>query len=328
MKPPQFWYQNRSIIATILSPLGSLYGAATAWRLRQSPTHRATVPVICIGNINAGGTGKTPTAIALAQRLIGFGQTPHIVSRGYGGSLNGPVQVEQNTHLANDVGDEPLLLAAFAPTWVSKNRAQGVKAAEAAGATVILLDDGFQNPSVRKDLNIVVVDAIKGFGNGRVIPAGPLREPAKAGLARADAVLAIGPDAARAAFTSSLPLHCVRLNGRLDALPTGMPWDGLRVLAFAGIGHPEKFFATLKVLGADVVRSEALDDHQPFTDALLTRLETEAKSRGLIMVTTEKDAARLPDSFRPKVTILPVRLSLLDWRPLDAKLALLGITSR
>jgi tetraacyldisaccharide 4'-kinase len=326
MKPPLFWYQDSSIIGALLSPLGFLYSVATAYRLRQNLTHRATVPVICIGNINAGGTGKTPTVIALTQRLIEFGQIPHIVSRGYGGSIGGPVQVDLTTQNVHEMGDEPLLLAAFAPTWVSKDRAQGVKAAEAAGATVILLDDGFQNPSVYKDLNIVVVDAIKGFGNGRVIPAGPLREPTKAGFARADFVLAIGTDEARAALTLDLPLHCVRLNAQLDALNTGMPWGGLSVLAFAGIGHPEKFFATLKDLGADVVRGEALDDHQPFTNTLLTRLETEAKSRGLIMVTTEKDATRLPDSFRSKVTVLPVRLLLLDWRPLDAKLALLGIT--
>lgn len=325
MKPPFFWYQNRSILALLLSPLGALYGAATARRVRQRPAYAANVPVICIGNINAGGTGKTPTAIALTQRLTEMGQRPQIVSRGYGGSLGGPVQVDAAIHSATQVGDEPLMLSAFAPTWVSKDRAAGVLAAENAGASVILLDDGFQNPSVHKDLQIVVVDAVKGFGNGRVLPAGPLREPAKAGLARADAVLAIGPEPARNTFVPELPDGCVRLNGQLDALPTGMPWGNLPVLAFAGIGHPEKFFATLKSLGAIVVRGEALDDHQPFTDALLTRLETEAKARGLHLVTTEKDAVRLPDHFRAKVTVLPVRLSLIDWGPLDEKLAQLGI---
>jgi len=152
MKPPLFWYQPNSLTALALSPLGALYAAATARRVSQSPTHTASVPVICIGNINAGGTGKTPTAIALAQRLTGIGHTPHIVSRGYGGSLGGPVQVDPTQHGATDVGDEPLMLSAFAPTWVAKDRAAGVKAAEAAGASVILLDDGFQNPSVHKDL--------------------------------------------------------------------------------------------------------------------------------------------------------------------------------
>lgn len=326
MKPPLFWYQDRSVLGSVLSPLGALYAAATARRVSQAPTYRASVPVICIGNINAGGTGKTPTAIALAQRLTDMGQTPHIVSRGYGGSLDGPVPVDTKLHTADQVGDEPLMLCEFAPTWVAKDRAAGVKAAETAGASVILLDDGFQNPTVHKDLQLVVVDAVKGFGNGRVLPAGPLREPASVGLKRADAVLAIGPAPARARFTPDLPTTCIRLNGQLDALPTGMPWGNLRVLAFAGIGHPEKFFATLKSLGADVVRGEALDDHQPFTDSLLTRLETEAKSRGLILVTTEKDAVRLPDSFRPKVTVLPVRLELEDWAPLGEKLAQIGIT--
>ncbi len=328
MKPPLFWYQKHSIWAFLLSPLGALYSAATARRVRQSPTHRASVPVICIGNINAGGTGKTPTAIALAQRLSDMGQTPHIVSRGYGGSVIGPMMVDAATHSATDVGDEPLMLSAFAPVWVSKDRALGVQAAETAGASVILLDDGFQNPSVYKDLQIVVVDAIKGFGNGRVMPAGPLRETAETGLARADILLVIGPEHAREKFSPKIPSGCVRLNGQLDALPTGMPWGGLPVLAFAGIGHPEKFFATLKALGADVVRGEALDDHQPFTDALLTRLETEARTRNLHLVTTEKDAVRLPDHFRAKVSILPVRLTVIDWSALDAKLAALGIIPR
>ena len=328
MKAPLFWYQDRSLLGAILSPLGALYGAATARRVGQQPKHHAAIPVICIGNINAGGTGKTPTAIALAQRLTEFGHSPHIVSRGYGGSDAGPVMVDPQTHDASQVGDEPLMLSAFAPTWVSKDRAAGVIKAEAGGATVILLDDGFQNPAVHKDLSIVVVDAVKGFGNGRVIPAGPLREPANAGLARADLVLAIGPKQARDKFAPDLPEGCARLNGQLDPLPTGMPWGGLRVLAFAGIAHPEKFFATLKGLGADIVRAEALDDHQPLSEALLTRLQSEAASQGLNLVTTEKDAVRLPDAFRPKVMVLPVRLTVMDWAPLDAKLALLGITPR
>lgn len=326
MKPPLFWYQPNSFLGFALSPVGALYAAATAHRVRQKPTHTAAVPVVCVGNINAGGTGKTPTAIALAQHLTEIGQAPHIVSRGYGGSLQGPVLVDTQTHTSEHVGDEPLMLSAFAPTWVAKNRAAGVQAAEAAGATVILLDDGFQNPNVHKDLQIVVVDAIKGFGNGRTMPAGPLREPARTGLKRADLLLAIGPQPARSAFAPDLPKNCVRLDGQLDALPTGMPWTNLPVLAFAGIGHPEKFFATLKTLGADVVRGESLDDHQPFTDALLSRLETEARTRGLHLVTTEKDAVRLPDHFRAKVSVLPVRLTLIDWAPLDKELAKIGIT--
>lgn len=335
MRAPEFWTnppQRPGWQARVLAPLGWLYGRATRRRVARGESRArfdadflAAAPVICIGNLNAGGTGKTPAVIALMQALGERGIDVHTISRGYGGRLRGPLRVDARAHRAVEVGDEPLLMAAFGPVWVAHERAQGVRSAQQAGAQVILLDDGFQDPSVAKTRAVVVVDAAVGFGNGRCIPAGPLREPVAAGLARADLVLAIGPETARQRFGAEWhdALRGLALfAGALEPLETGMAWRGLRVLAFAGIGRPARFFDTLRDLGADVVARHALDDHQPLTPALFRRLVLEAKSHRAQLVTTEKDAVRLPPEARPLVLSVPVRLHI---EGMDGFLAALGL---
>ncbi len=291
MQPPDFWFappDRPGLGARLLAPLGALYAAATARRVARAPEYAPPVPVICVGNLNAGGTGKTPTVIALVQRLQAMGKAAHVISRGYGGRLAGPVQVVERRHSA-----------------VARDRAAGARAAVAAGAEVLVLDDGFQNPALRRDLSLVVVDAWRGFGNGRVL-----------------LVLSLGPEAAQARFAASWghTITVPHLTGQLRPLQMGMSWHGLRVLAFAGIGNPEKFFATLRAEGATLLRAEALSDHQPLTEALMVRLELEASALGAQMVTTEKDAVRLAASFRRKVLTLPVRLHFDQPDLIDARL--------
>ncbi|MEM9497107.1 MAG: tetraacyldisaccharide 4'-kinase [Pseudomonadota bacterium] len=330
MKAPGYWYNPPDapgFMAHVLTPLGAAYAFATARRVARPPRFRAEVPVICVGNLNAGGTGKTPAVISLVQHLQARGRRPAVISRGYGGTATDPTEVRERRHTPGDVGDEPLLVAAFTRTWVGRDRAATARLAVSSGVDAIIMDDGHQNPDVAKDLSIVIVDAGQGFGNGRSIPSGPLREPVARGLSRADLLISVGGDAAQRHF-GDLWGTCINVpwvRASLEPLQTGMDWTGLRVMAFAGIGHPEKFFSTLRRLGADIARAEALEDHQPLTQTLVTRLENEATLLGAQLVTTEKDAVRLPPEFRQKVLTLPVRMQIPDWSEIDRFLARLGL---
>ncbi|MCC6919052.1 MAG: tetraacyldisaccharide 4'-kinase [Alphaproteobacteria bacterium] len=315
MRPPEFWSRppgRPGLLARILAPFAAMYGAVVRARLRRAPQLRPAVPVICIGNLTLGGAGKTPVAIAILERLKDMHGSPVALTRGYGGSLNGPVMVEPD-HLASEVGDEPLLLARHAPTVVAKDRAAGARACIAAGAGAIVMDDGFQNPAISKDISIAVVDSETGFGNGRVFPAGPMREPARDGLKRADAVILMG----RGPFD---PGHPRTLRADLRA-PFAAPFDGRRVVAFAGIGRPEKFFHSLERAGAEIVSVFAYPDHHAFDDGDIERMRALAKSRGAVLATTEKDFVRLPPRLRRGILTLPVEVRFEDERALDALLA-------
>lgn len=323
MRAPRFWFRPPGVFSTLLAPLGALYAVGTARRLSRGARLRVGVPVICVGNLNAGGTGKTPVVADLLGRVPGA----HVVSKGYGGRLSGPVRVDGARHSAEDVGDEPLLLSAFGPVFVAEDRAAGAAAAIDAGATAILLDDGFQNARLHHDLSIVVVDAFRGFGNGAVLPAGPLREPVETGLGRADLLMVVGPEVARRRFLSDWAsrIACPLLEAELRPLQTGLPLRGAPVLAFAGIGNPDKFFATLESLGANILKRVPLGDHQTLTPGLMARMEADAMRLGAMMVTTEKDAVRLPQAFRQKVSTVPVRLEIEDDAALSAALAALPV---
>ena len=321
MRAPDFWSDppgaSIGLLASLLTPVGAALDAAGRLRRAVVRPYRAPVPVICVGNLVAGGSGKTPVALSLAGMLVGRGIATAIVTRGYGGRLAGPVRVDPQHHEADAVGDEPLLAAAMVPCWVARDRAAGVRAAAAEGAQAIILDDGFQNPHVAKDLSLVVVDAAYGFGNGRLIPAGPLREGIAAGLARADVIVLIGESPTDDAFAAfDRPVL------RATVMPVGStPTSGTAVIAFAGIGRPEKFFATLRGLGVRLVAERSFPDHHVYQPQELAALRGEATTTGACLLTTRKDWLRLPPAGRVGIEALDVELRWRDPAAVDALLA-------
>jgi len=323
VRAPAFWFNlpdRPGWQARLLAPAAALWRLGAAARRARAAPIRIDAPVLCVGNLTAGGAGKTPMVAALMERLAARGVAAHVVSRGHGGRTTGPHLVDPTEDRAADVGDEPLMLAGGGLVWVAHDRAAGARAAVEAGARFILLDDGFQNPGLHKDASIVVVDAGAGFGNERVIPAGPLREPVATGLARADLVALVGSEGARRACVARRASLADALPAELFPIATGLPLEGSAVVAFAGIGRPEKFFETLRELGARLAEVHPFPDHHLYGAAIVRRLITRAREIDAMLVTTEKDAVRLPPELRAEVMTVPVRLELADWAPVDALL--------
>jgi tetraacyldisaccharide 4'-kinase len=326
MREPAFWHRPRSFQSYLLSPLGALYGAITALRMERKGFD-AGVPVICVGNYHLGGAGKTPTVLALAKLLRELGEKPVVLSRGYGGERRGPVVVDPERHGAHDVGDEPLMLASHLPVVVARDRIDGVALAKSRLASVILMDDGFQNPALVKDAALIVIDSERGIGNGLVFPAGPLRAPLAPQLARTDALVVIGTGAAAqsvatAIGTTGRPVLAAHIEPDGTALAQ---LKGKRVLAFAGIGDPGRFFRTLQASGIEVAQQRAFADHHRFSAAEIEALVTDAKRDGLILVTTEKDLVRLSgvqtSALAGEIVPFPVTLQFDDVAGLKTFLA-------
>lgn len=323
MRPPEFWRADAGgrdaalTLRALLTPVSWAYAAVAAHRARSVISRHAPVPVVCIGNLTVGGAGKTPITRAIRAKL---GPNAHTLSRGYGGRAVGPLRVTPDMD-AVEVGDEPLLHARDGAAWIARDRYAGALAAANAGAHVIIMDDGFQNPTLAKDLCLVAVDPEYGIGNGQVFPAGPLRERLHDGLARADAIIMLHKSET---LLGGAPPEWLEgfVKPVLDAVlsPTGAPPAG-KLIAFAGLARPEKFFDTLEAAGGELTEAVPFADHHPFTSDDLALLAQLAEERGAQLITTEKDAARLSPDWRSRVAVLPVAAKFDNESALDALLA-------
>ncbi len=309
LRAPDFWTGRGALAPLLLSPAAAIYAAATARRMARTGL-RVPVPVLCCGGATAGGAGKTTLALDLGRRIAARGVAVHFLLRGYGGSSRGPVAVDAMNHTSEQVGDEALLLAARSPTWVSADRAAGARAAIAAGAEAILMDDGLQNPTLEKTASLLTIDGNFGFGNGRVIPAGPLREPVRAAAARCRAAILIGEDETGA--LPALPLDLPVLRSELVPGEEMAALVGKPVLAFCGIANPRKFFATLKRGGAVLAGQESFADHYPFDEGDIRGLLAKARELKAVPVTTRKDWVRIPTALRPQIQVVGVDLAWAD----------------
>ena len=325
VRAPRFWSQTDSILPSILAPLSGVYDACARARAALTSPQNASIPVVCVGNAVVGGAGKTPCTIALLSRLRAADVDAHAISRGYGGHVAGPHRVDRATDTAADVGDEPLLLAQAGPTWVSRDKVAAARSAAEAGAQVVVLDDGLQNPTLKKDLSLLVVDASSGTGNGRLLPAGPLREPLERALGRVAAAIVLdgagtGKDGGWPDTINSLRDGLPVFSARLVPVVAALQSLEHPVVAFAGLGHPEKFFSLLYGMGCDLVGTYPFPDHHRYSPNDIMQIVEAAAAKGARTVTTAKDAVRLPQEAQDMVDVIDVVVEFQDEAGVDALL--------
>jgi len=310
---PKFWLESKSKKSSLLYfllPISGIWWLATKILLTFSISKKMPLPIICVGNITVGGNGKTPTALAISTLIKELGYNPHIVSRGYKGQFRGPHLVETEVNTFSEVGDEPLMMSLYSPTWIGRSRRDTIKSAFENGADIIIMDDGFQNNSVKKDLSVLVVDVSVVFGNGLIIPAGPLREPIKDGFKRADLLVTVGTQNDQINFKEAFSNldKPIQIEASLQPRVKNINWSGKTVVAFAGISHPSKFFNLLEELGANIISRISFPNHEPFKKKALENLIEQSNKENALLVTTEKDSVRIPKNLRKFFHVLNVDL--------------------
>ena len=315
MKFPNFWLQAQKrqiFFILILSPFSFIWALATKIKFLMGKNQKLPIPVICVGNVTVGGNGKTPTALKLQNLLTKMGYKAHIISRGYKANLKGPHFVNKDSDSSFLVGDEPLMISQYGPNWISKNRISGIKLAAKHGAEVAILDDGFQNNSFRKDFSILVIDCVIGFGNGWLIPSGPLRESPHSALNRADAIITLGTKLERNKFLKTFPicLEKIHFQGSVEAIKNDRRWNKVKVYAFTGIGRPKKFFGKLAEEGAVLVKTKSFSNHSHFNSNIIEAFVSEAKKSNAIVITTEKDYVKLPKKLKAKIYVYRINIKI------------------
>ena len=313
---PKFW-KTSNLLAKILTPLSFIYLVLFFCRKYLSRRRKVNIPVICIGNITAGGAGKTPVAISIAKFLISKDLKPHFLTRGYKGKLKGPTLVS-NKHSSADVGDEPILLSEVAPTWVSKNKIQGAKSALKSDADIIIMDDGLQNNTIHKDLSILVIDGGYGFGNNKLIPAGPLRESVKSSSTKIDFIVFVNDPAKNVKMDLSV-FKCPILQSNIETIADDIDLNK-KFSAFCGIARPEKFFASLKKIGINLTFSKSFPDHHRYSEDEIMRLIEDSNIDNSLILTTKKDWVRIPEQAKLMVHFLDCKIKFQSIIKLESNL--------